>query len=92
MSVNIKGIRKTELLKALWEKSSIAGFYPMTGLKAPEFDEKRAEEAVKGYIDYFQGRVIKCNISGDTAIPYLYDRDNGPGLFEIIVSKLREQL
>ena len=54
MSVNIQGIEKTLLLRFLWENSQTASFFSMSGFPAPAFDEKRAETAVNGYIDYFK--------------------------------------
>ena len=89
MSINIQGIQKPLLLRFLWENSQTAVFFSMSGFPAPAFDEQKAVNAVNGYIDYFQGRVIKCDISGDTADPWLYDRDNGEGAFQRIVSQIR---
>lgn len=45
-----------------------------------------------GYIDRFNGRVFKSNISGDTFDSGLYNRDNGAGAAERIVKHIREQL
>jgi hypothetical protein len=56
-------------------------------------DYKLALTAVKkGYIDRFNGRVFKSNISGDTFNTYLYNRDNGAGAAERIVESIRLQL
>lgn len=46
----------------------------------------------KGYIDYFNGRVFKSNISGNDFQTGLYNRDNGNGTAERIVKDIREQL
>lgn len=46
----------------------------------------------RGYIDYFNGRVFKSNISGDIFETGLYNRDNGNGAAERIVQNLRDQL
>ena len=46
----------------------------------------------KGYIDYYNGRVFKANISGKTFETGLYNRDNGNGAAERIVKDIREQL
>jgi hypothetical protein len=46
----------------------------------------------KGYIDRFNGRVFKSDISGNTFDTGLYNRDNGNGAAERIVKFLREQL
>jgi hypothetical protein len=40
--------------------------------------------------DYLKGRVIKVNLSGDEIDPWGYDRDNGQGAVEEIVSILRQ--
>ena len=46
----------------------------------------------KGYIDRFNGRVFKGDISGKTFDAGLYNRDNGNGTAERIVKYIREQL
>lgn len=95
MSINIKDIPKETLLRKLWENSAIAPFFSMNDYPAPAFDEQKAVNAVNGYIDYFQGRLIKCDISGDTADPWLYDRGYGPDdakkrkSFQTIVTEIR---
>jgi hypothetical protein len=46
-----------------------------------------------GWIDRFNGRVIKGSIKGDTFSTFLYNRDNGgPGTAEKIIQGLREIL
>ena len=88
MSVNISRINKVILLKALWQNSKPAIFFTRSSISPPQFDDKAAELAVKSYIDYFQGRLIKTDLSGNTASPSLYNRDYGNGSFESIVAKL----
>jgi hypothetical protein len=85
MSINISNINKIKLLEALWKHAKPAFFFKHSRL---EFDEKAAEESVGEYIDYFQGRCIKCNLNDDTVDPYLYDRDWGVGAFKKIVEDL----
>lgn len=87
--VSISGINKVELLKRLWENTQVASFFWGAPIAPPNFDENMAKEAVKGYIDYFAGRPIKTDISGDMADPKLYDRDAGEGKFEMVVQSLR---
>jgi hypothetical protein len=89
-SINIAGIDKVELLRALWEGSSPARFFAMSGFPAPSFDNESAKEAVEKYIDYYDGRCIKSDISGDKVDPWLYNRDAGEGKFEKIVEKLKK--
>jgi hypothetical protein len=90
--VNIQGINKEELLRALWEASSPASFYAMQRMNAPEFDLDLAYSQIhnNGYADYICGRVIKCNImESDNVDPSMYDRDNGQGKFLSVVTTLR---
>ena len=87
--IDIKGINKTDLLKELWINSKIAGFYNQHSIQSPDYDIIKAKEAVTKYIDYFQGRVIKSDISQDVANTWRYDRDMGEGSFKKCVDKLR---
>lgn len=61
----------------------------MNNVSPPPFNKANAAYAVGKYIDYYNGRVIKADISGDTANPYLYDRDNGTGSFQNAVDAAR---
>ena len=46
-------------------------------------------QARDGYVDYACGRVIKCDLSGDTMGTRGYDRDNGEGAARRVVDELR---
>ena len=46
----------------------------------------------KGYIDRFNGRVFKSDISGPIFETGLYNRDNGNGAAERIVKEIRTEL
>lgn len=59
------------------------------GDKIPlEFAEKGIQSNPTLHFDYFEGRVIKCDISGDTFDSTLYDRDNGEGSAQAAIDKL----
>lgn len=88
MSVSIKGLEKVKLLKALWEGAKPAAFFTKHGIQTPTFDESVAIDAIKSYIDYYSGRCIKTDLSGDTADPTSYDAEWGAGLFQKIVISL----
>ena len=88
MSVSIKGLEKVKLLKALWEGAKPAAFFAFSGQLSPEFDKAAAKEAVKTYIDYFCGRCIKTDLSGDTANPTSYDAEWEAGAFQKIAGSL----
>jgi len=82
MSVDISGVDKVVLLRELWNNSKPAAFFTMNGIPPPPFNETNAKFFVDKYIDYYDGRLIKTDISGDTANPSMYDRDNGSGSFQ----------
>ena len=42
------------------------------------------------FFDYVRGRVIKCDLSGDTLRPGSYNRDNGAGAAEAVVDSVRQ--
>ena len=86
--VDITGLDKVAVLRALWSASRVASF--LAGLPCPPFHAAAAVTAVQDYIDYFQGRVIKMDLRGDTIDPRLYDRDNGAGAAERAVAALRK--
>ena len=74
MSIDISGIDKVNLLKCLWKHSKPAIFFEDFNVLPPDFDENEAQEAVKEYIDYFCGRLIKANLSGNDVEKRQYDR------------------
>lgn len=93
-AVDISGLDKLRLLEALWQGSRTAGFFRASGVAAPEFDveEARIEGERCGWdFDYFNGRVIKLNLSGDFVNPWGYDRDCGQGAVARVVSSLRDR-
>ena len=68
------------------------------GTRFPTYDATLSQhseilESIKrGYIDRFNGRVFKSDISEDIFYPRLYNRDNGEGQAERIVQNIRTQL
>lgn len=89
--INIEGINKVNLLREMWKHQRVASFFGGAGINPPTFDETNANNVItKGYIDYFQGRAIKADLSGDTIDPRLYDRDAGRGSLKNIVETLRK--
>ena len=81
--ISIKGLCKITLLRAMWENQRIASFFG--GSSGPSFDEKEAKNVVqKGYIDYFCGRAIKADLSGELVNGYAYNRDSYTRLEDIV--------
>ena len=90
-NIDITGIDKVELLRELHKRQITAGFYGFTFGIGPAFDDDKAREVVsKGYIDYFCGRAMKVDISGNEACPRLYDRDAGTGVFAEVVATFKQ--
>lgn len=90
--VNIKGLDKAELLLELWHNSRANGMSPLFGTRAPSLEECRKALENDSYVDYFFGRVIKTDFSGDETEDWLFDRDNGDGAFQQAVDNLRERM
>lgn len=90
--INIKGISKTEILRALFLNSTPASFFILSGIPAPSFDDSNAEIAVASYIDYFCGRLIKSDISKDLTYNLGYNREYGAHAYEKIILHIIKKL
>ena len=88
--IDISNISKGKVLAALYNNSKVQGFGAFH-FDPKEMTESEANTLLKDctYFDYLKGRVMKIDLSGDSFDPYLYDRDNGNGKAERIVSSLR---
>jgi hypothetical protein len=93
--VNIKGLTKAEVLAALHNASHAQGmgFLHDIGrnitVKECEQELSEVKPGERIYFDYFHGRVIKCNITGDEFSESLFDRDNFPGAAEKAIATIR---
>ncbi len=90
-TVDITGLDKDVLLRALWTRSQPASFFELSGVSPPPFNLNKAKcQLQNGYADYVCGRVINADIyNKDTVNPSNYDRDNGIGAFAEVVTNLR---
>jgi len=80
--IDISGLPKVILLMRL-----------VGHLNIHSFNIQRAKQMLKnGYIDYFGGRAIKTNLSGNIVNTQLYDRDAGKDAFKSVVEQLRKDL
>lgn len=93
--VDISGLDRMELLKALWENSKPAMYFAATKQQPPSFDGEAARRCAgrNGFVDYASGRSIKVNVFGkDTVVsPDGYDQNNGEGSFRRVVDALRQR-
>jgi len=81
--INLVGMDKAVVLAALYNASKPQGMgflhYDPTPMSIKEAHELLEEGT---YFDYFKGRVMKIDLSGDTLNTWGYDRDNGDGAAE----------
>ena len=89
--VSISGLNKAQVLKTLWENSKAQGMsflaLPKEGLRLSDCAARLTQH---NYVDYFAGKVIKVDFSGDSFDTWGYDRDNGEGAAQRAVDSLRK--
>lgn len=91
MDIDISKIDKATLLAALYNNSKPLGMGILHFDPKPMTKEEAEEILKEGFdFDYLKGRVMKVNLDGDMMRVDLYDRDNGEGAAEKVISKLRE--
>lgn len=79
--IDIKGLDKAEVLKALYDNSHVKGMGFLQAVPAGTVTVDHCRELLKQstYFDYLYGRVLKVDLSGDKFDERLYERDNGFG-------------
>ena len=89
--VDIKGLDKARVLKALYDHSHPQGFGFLQAGKTVTLEEcaKLLEEHT--YFDYLGGRVLKVDLSSDEFDPRLYDLDCGEGAAQRAVDSIRDE-
>ncbi len=91
--MNIAGLDKAEVLAALYNGSRQQGMGFMRARGATGMTVEQAREEItknpQMYFDYLQGRVMKISLRDDELSTALYNRDNGQGAAEAIISSLR---
>ena len=90
-TIDIKELDKADVLAALYNASKPQGMGFMHYDPTPMTREQAQEIIGAGQtdFDYLMGRVMKIDISGDELNPWGYDRDNGQGSVERVISALR---
>ena len=104
MIVNIKGLQKYEVLKALYDNaipilSGGFGYLGTLGVQLfqnMKLTKEQAKEEIEQsndlYFDYVQGKSLKIDLSTDEFDSHNYDRDYGEGKAKEIISNLYEEL
>lgn len=79
--VDIKGLDKARVLKALYDHSHVqgSGFLQAVPDGVVTVEYCAGLLAKHSYFDYLHGRVLKVDLSGDEFDERLYDRDCGKG-------------
>ena len=86
--IAIGHLNKAEIVAALYNASKPQGMR-FIHYNPSNMSHQEAEQYVSwGYIDYLKGRIMKIDISGNVLDTWGYNRDNGEGAAERIISKL----
>lgn len=88
--ISLKGLNKADVLAALYNAAKPQGMGFLHYDSKPMTREE-AEALLKQttYFDYLKGRVLKVDLSGDELDPWKYDRDNGQGAAERVITEIR---
>ena len=91
--VDIKGLDKARVLKALYEHSHVqgSGFLQAVPDGVVTVEYCAGLLAKHSYFDYLHGRVLKVDLSGDEFDERLYDRDCGEGAAQRAVDSVRAE-
>lgn len=90
--ISIKGMNKANVFVGLFRAAKL-----QEGIEVLEFnpilmDKERAEKILKNRtrFEYFEGRALKIDLSGDEFDPRFYNHENGPGIAEQVIDALRK--
>lgn len=91
--VDIKGLDKARVLKALYDHSHVqgSGFLQAVPDGVVTVEYCAGLLAKHSYFDYLNGRVLKVDLSGDEFDERLYDRDCGKGAAQRAVDSIRDE-
>lgn len=91
--VNIKGLDKARVLKALYDHSHVQGSGFLQAVPDGVVTVEHCEMLLgsQTYFDYLHRRVMKVELSGDEFDERLYDRDCGEGAAQRAVDSIRDE-
>jgi hypothetical protein len=91
--IDIKGLDKAAVLKALYDHSHVQGMGFMQAAPEGYVTVERCRMLLENtgypYFDYLYGKVLKVDLSKDEFDERLYDRDCGPGAAQRAIDSLR---
>lgn len=88
--MNIKHLSKAKVLATLYNGSKVQGM-GILQTRENEMSEAEAQSLLDGgitYFDYLHGKVMKVDLSSENLDTRLYNRDNGEGKAERLLSAL----
>lgn len=90
--VDIKGLDKARVLKALYDHSHVQGSGFLQAVPDGVVTVEHCEMLLgsQTYFDYLHGRVLKVELSGDEFDERLYDRDCGEGAAQRAVDSIKD--
>lgn len=92
MTIDISGLDKGVILAALWNSAALPPAHIHASPRTRPMSVEEGRSAVidnEGGFDYYEDRLLKINLSGDTLDPWGYDRDNGAGLAAKVIRGIR---
>ena len=92
-TISIDGLDRVAVFQALYDNAKVLGMGAMHATSGPLSRAEALQEMGKSpelYFDYVRGRVMKVDLSSTELHPALYDRDNGPGAVQRVISDLRQ--
>ncbi len=90
-TISLNGLNKADVLVVLYNASKPQGmgFMQYDPRSMTREEAQSLLDEGQTYFDYLKGRVMKVDLSGDELDPRGYDRDNGQGAAERVISSLR---
>lgn len=84
-------IKRIKLLELMWNNMKPARFFTHMNISPPDFGSRtNALETIKnGFIDYYNGRCIKTDLSQNSLNSFMYDRDTYVGKLKELVDIVR---
>ena len=92
--VNIKGLSKAKVLKALYDGSHYQGISLLGAVKTFTLEDAHTTITVCAsngdlYFDYLHGKVLKVDLHGDEFNERLYYRDCGDGAAQRAIDSIK---
>lgn len=90
--IDIKGLDKAEVLKALYDHSHVQGLGFLQAVPDGTVTVEHCRELLEKetYFDYLYGKVLKVDLRHDEFNEYLYDRDNGISAAQMAIDSIRK--